>query len=221
MEELNEIKTDMLKGALSYEEVFQKHIVDGSSYFFDNIIKDLSKEYKTKSIISSYFSIPIHEIKIVGSAKLGFSLNPSNLFNKFDSLYETTKKIKDKSDIDIAIISNELFDTIGMTVFNFTNSYNQKWSKNEYYFDDRLLKFKVPICYKFFEYYTKGWFRPDFKPPGFDFCFKGTYEEMQREILSTYKRKVNIGLYKNWFYFKEYHINNLKKLSFRVKNEIL
>lgn len=218
---VEEFKIDLIKGRLTYEEIFQKHIVDGNTFFFQSHLGNIAQEYQTKSLIANFLGVSIHEIIFVGSAKLGYSLNPKNLFNEFDSKFNVTKINKDKSDLDIAIVSNSLFNNITKNIFDYTDAFKNKWDQNEYYFGDKLNDFKVPICYKYFEYFSKGWFRPDMKPQGYEFCVKNTFEELKRNLFANFKRKSGIGIYQDWHFFKHYHINNLKSLSYRVKTETL
>jgi hypothetical protein len=218
---IQELKGDLTVGKLSYEEIFQKHIVDGNTYFFSSVISDNSKEYQTKSLIASYLGVHIHEVIFVGSAKLGYSLNPKNLYNKFDSKFQATKQNKHKSDLDIAVISNALFNNIGHNIFDYTDSFKNKWFDSEYYFGERLKEFNVPIYFKYFEYFTKGWFRPDMKPKGYEFCVSKTFEELKKELFSSFKRKTGLGIYQDWHFFKHYHINNLKALAYQVKTDVI
>lgn len=220
-EKIEELKLDLIQEKLSIEEIFQKHIVDGNTYFFSHVIESSIKEYKTKSLIADSLGVHIHEVIFVGSGKLGYSLNPRNLFNEFDFKYAKTKIKKDKSDIDIAIVSNSLFESISKSLFCFTDSFRNKWEKNEYYNDERLREFKVPICYKYFEYFSKGWFRPDMKPSGFDFCVKNSFQELKRTLYQEFGRSIGLGIYKDWFFFKDYHMNNLKTLHFKIKTETI
>lgn len=220
-EKIADFKLDISSEVLSQEEIFQKHIVDGNTYFFEAFIKDLSKEYKIKSLIADYLGVHIHEVIFVGSAKLGFSLNPKNLFNEFDAKFALSKKNRDKSDLDVAIVSKELFESIGKHIFEYTDAFKYKWKENEYYFGDKLNDFDVPICFKYFEYFSKGWFRPDMKPKGYDFCLKNSFEELKRELFNEFKRSTGLGIYQDWHFFKHYHINNLKNLHYRVKTETL
>lgn len=220
-ENLKKFKEEIKLGRLNEEQIFQKYLVDSNSYFFNVLLKDNHQEYFLKTIISKYLGIHINEIVIVGSAKLGFSLSPKNLFNKFDYKFEQTKQRKYRSDIDIAIISPSLFERINKEVFEYTNSFKEKWSYNEYYNGAKLEEFKVPVCYKCFEYLSKGWFRPDFKPAGFDFCTNGSLVELNAELYSITKRKTSIGIYKDWYFFKDYHINNVKSLSYLVKTSTI
>lgn len=218
---IDELKLDLIKDRLSYEEIFQRYLVDGNTYFFSTFIGDTNKEYKTKSLIADFFGVHIHEVVFVGSGKTGFSLNPKNLFNEFDNKFRSSNIIKDKSDLDIAIISPNLFDALSESIFNYTDSFKNKWTENEYYNGNKLEAFDVPICYKYFEYFSKGWFRPDMKPMGFEFCVNNSYQELKRKLYIEYGRKIGIGIYKNWYFFKDYHVNNLKNLYYKVKTDII
>ncbi len=220
-QKIKELKFDLVKGRLTYEEIFQKHIVDGNTYFFKSFLGDIAKEYQIKSLIADFLGIHIHEVIFVGSAKLGYSLNPKNLFNEFDSKFKISRINKDKSDLDIAIISPSLFKSISKNIFDYTDAFQNKWDDNEYYFGDKLNGFKVPICFKYFEYFSKGWFRPDMKPRGYDFCVKNSFEDLKKSIFENLRRKIGLGIYQDWHFFKHYHINNLKRLSYRVKTETL
>ncbi len=216
---LENFKKDVSLGKLSREEIFQKYLIDGIPYFFEEYISKPEMEGALKTEISLAFSVDLHEVITVGSGKLGFSLNPKNLFSEFDSLYSTTKLNKDKSDIDIAVISNSLYEGIGKRMYNYTGAYREKWRSNEYYSEERAKQFPVPICYKYFEYFTKGWFRPDFKPNGFEFCANGGYEDLKRSLYRQINRRVRIAIYQNWFYFMDYHVSNIKNLEIKLKTQ--
>lgn len=218
---IKSLKQDLIRQRLSLEELFQKYIIDGDTYFFSSIIQDIELEYKIRTIISNALGVHINQVKIVGSGKLGFSLNPKNLFNPFDNLFNQTNLKKDKSDLDIAVISPDLFNFIGKSLFEFTNSYRDKWEFNEYYDLETAKRFDVPICFKFFEYYTKGWFRVDFKPIGFDFCEEENFEQLKQKVQSKTGRKLGLGIYQDWYYFKYYHMNNLIYLKSKVKTDII
>src|SRR5882757_9909968 len=107
IENLGFFKTDIKQGKLTAEEIFEKYLIKSPTYFFEkNYRTNPLKENSIKSIVSKAFSVNLNEILIVGSGKLGFSLKPKNLFNEFDLLYTTSKLNKDKSDLDIAVVSN-------------------------------------------------------------------------------------------------------------------
>ena len=219
-EKLALFKADIKEGILTAESIFTKHIIDSKSYYFESGNTKASED-SIKLIISKAFNIDHNLVKIVGSGKLGFSLKPENLFTHFDAKFNFTKVNNHKSDIDIAIVSNELYENIGLKLYNFTLGYKQKWNKNEYYNEINKSPFDYPLCYIYFEYFTKGWFRPDLKPQGFDFCVKGKYEILKFKLYEKLKRKASIAIYQNDFYFKDYHLNNIKNIMYKLNTETL
>lgn len=218
---INHLKKDLLNEKLSMEQLFQKHVVDIPTYFFSEILNDTAKEYKIRELVANALEVHINEVLVMGSAKLGYSLSPKKTYRDFDHIYNQTRAKKDKSDLDIAIISNDYFSDVSIKLYQFSNSYRTKWKANEYYNGAKLRDFDVPINHKLFEYHIKGWFRPDFKPIGFEFCINKTFEELKKEILHLTGRKTGLAIYKNWFYFKSYHIENLNRLQSSMKTEIL
>ncbi|MCG7502221.1 hypothetical protein MHM83_10090 [Tenacibaculum sp. Mcav3-52] len=213
---ITSLKTDLIEKNFSIERVLQKHIIEIEPFLFTAENRDL--EYNIRTIISKALQVHLNEVVIVGSAKIGYSLSPKKLYNEFDEKYKNTKKIKDKSDIDIAVISPSLFDSLNKTLYNFTNGLKDGWIDNEYY---KKSRFPVPLNYQFYKYSYKGWFRPDFKPSGFEICKEGNFEELKREIQELTGRKLGLGIYKNWYFFKNYHIANLEDLKLRAETEIL
>lgn len=217
---INNFKEDLSGGKLTEEQIFQKHILDSNSHLFTTEL-DSNTEILVKQRVSNYLKTDLQTINLVGSAKVGFSMSPKNLFNHLDHYYNISKKSKDKSDLDIAIVSERLFERVGKSVFNFSNAYRVNWNKNEYYDNETSNIFPVSLKYKYFEFYTKGWFRPDFKPDGFEICYPQNYETLKREIYKLTKRKASIAIYKNWFYFKSYHMDNIKFLKNQVETDTL
>lgn len=211
---ISAFKTDLQGNVISAEEIFKKHLIDCPTYFFSEVQKKTGSENKLISLIATTFHVNNKEVFIVGSGKTGFSMKPKNLFNTFDHAYKQTTLNKDKSDLDIVIVSSALFDSIGNSMYRYTAAYSNKWETNKYYSQESIKSFNVPICYKCFEYYTKGWFRPDYKPDGFEFCKNGSLENLKTDIYKIIKRKGTIAVFKNWFYFSNYHIKNIKNLSF-------
>ncbi len=218
-ERLDLFKKDILLENLTPERILRKYIINGPTYFFQKPNMDPSLEPLIKSLIAEALLVNLKEIYVVGSGKLGFSLNPNKLFNEFDYEFSITKQNKDKSDLDIVIISRSLYDNIGRNMYNFTAAYRDKWKSNEYYSIEKARQFPVDICYKYFEYFTRGWFRPDFKPLGFEFCAKGSFEELKGSLRKKIGRKVSLAVYQNWFYFTNYHLTNIKNLTLRIKTE--
>lgn len=180
----------------------RKYIIHGTPYVFEEREDDF---FEFRNRIGKHFMIDYYQIYIVGSAKLGFSYLKGTDFS-----YE--------SDIDVAIISEELYDRYLKFIRKF--QYDLERSK------ERLVEQEYKNYIKFLKYMAKGWMRPDLLPSSieglniknewFDF-FKGiSYDKSE---VGNYK--VSAGVYKNYSYLEYYDINSLKeyKKMLNVKKE--
>ncbi len=213
---IKELKSDLIEKDYSVEKVLQKHIIEIEPYLFTIEPKDLEYEIRVK--ISEALGVHLNDVVIVGSSKLGYSISPKKLYSEFDRKFKDTKQIKHKSDIDVAVVSSILFNRLNKTLYNFTEGLSVNWSHNEIYREGVR---GVPINYKLYKYAYKGWFRPDYKPSGFEICKKGTFEELKRDVQKLTGRKLGLGIYKNWYFFKNYHMNNLTNLKLLSKTDII
>ncbi|SDP22971.1 hypothetical protein SAMN05428975_0789 [Mucilaginibacter sp. OK268] len=175
--------------ALDSEKIVEKWITSGKcAMVSDNEYEELKKQ------VSKHFNIDKSQVLIVGSARLGFSLAPKKLFRKFSN----------SSDIDVAIVSSVLFDSI--------------W-KNVYQLDQEKIIWETSDTFK--EYHFNGWIRPDLLPPSNQFNFNQLWWEFFRRLTSSGKfgnYKITGALYKDWEFFKGYHLNNIKKLKLDYEN---
>ncbi|WP_010200224.1 hypothetical protein [Bacillus sp. m3-13] len=107
---------------------------------------------------------------MTGSAKLGFSIAPSKLWRHIDG-----DPNKD-SDIDIVVISNEVFDYYWKSILE----YNEN---------------TIPVSnsdgnhVKFLEYFFKGWLRPD----KFPYKYEGSDEWFEFFRSISYKKEFGQG----------------------------
>jgi hypothetical protein len=87
----------------SLQSVVQQHIFQGTPYVF----RERPENYQ---LLTQHLCTAIglleDNLTIVGSAKIGFSLNPDNFPRQFSEV----------SDIDVIIVSEKLFDMIWMTL---------------------------------------------------------------------------------------------------------
>lgn len=102
------LREDLL--SLDPKEFYMKHIVKSHNWYFSDYLhypqnELVDKMDKFKEIVSTMLKINFHNVQIVGSAKVGFSLSPSKLFSPFHD--ERPDMLS--SDIDIAIISEPLY----------------------------------------------------------------------------------------------------------------
>ena len=209
--EINSFKEDVLK---LYKDnlidVVRKNLINGSSYFFEhqNIQDD---EYFIKKDLSDSLNIHPNNILIVGSAKLGFSIKPekNRIEYKFNTFRFEEVDGKEESDIDIAIINSNLFEKKLQILYEYIVGYND--SKINELFNDCSKARKPPCFYGFSRYILMGWLRPDQMPIGFN-LFQDI-EEIQSKYRKKYNIKINVGIYKSWFYFENYNIQNLKNMQ--------
>lgn len=102
------IKTDLLN--LDPYAFYLKHIVKSHNWYFSDYLHFPSNEIVDrmdyfKEIVSSHLQISFHSLQIVGSAKTGYSLSPKKILTPF---HDENPGVP-SSDIDIAIISDRLF----------------------------------------------------------------------------------------------------------------
>lgn len=109
---LDEIRSDL--AIMPVKDFYIKHILRSTYWYFETILKsDEDNAIKIadnfKEIVSKELGVSFNNIAIVGSGKLGYSLapRPDKLFSAFSINGETRKE----SDLDIAIISNRLFES--------------------------------------------------------------------------------------------------------------
>ena len=96
---------------LSPREFYIKHLRRTEVWYFEKILQIPPEQRASffddfKLIISDSLKIDISNIALVGSAKIGYSLSPTKLFSEFNN----DSSIRKVSDIDVAIISPDLFD---------------------------------------------------------------------------------------------------------------
>ena len=189
-----ELVQELKNSGYTDEELVERYIWFGTPAIFADCEQ---KYYNLKTEISTQFPVKSKSnIIVVGSAKLGFSIAPRKRF----------RDIQDDSDIDVAIIDEELFDSYWERLFEFNINIKSRSEREE------------ELYQKFLQYFFKGWLRPDLFP----FNFKGKSEWFDFFSGISYKqydkRKVAAAIYKNEYFFKKYHEENIKALREELKD---
>lgn len=115
--------------SLEPKEFYLKHIVKSHNWYFSDYLgfaqdEIIDKMDYFKEIVSSNLGISFHNVQIVGSAKVGYSLSPQKLLHPFHEEMPGQAS----SDIDIAIISDKMYR-------DYWNSLRQvKGIWNQYYY---------------------------------------------------------------------------------------
>ena len=176
-ERLINFKDDL--NALPPLQIVRKHIISGDCFILSH---DLY--FDLRSGVAHHFGLHPNEVFVVGSAKLGFSVAPAKRFRPFR---------RNKSDIDVALVSSRLFDQVSEDIF----SYKQKagdWPKYK----------------KFADYLFQGWIRPDMLPRSPIFPFGKKWWDFFQGLEDNRRYgdyKFRGGLYKSYFFIENYQKN--------------
>lgn len=171
----------------------RKYVLHGTPYIFLNREDEY---YEFRKRIANKFNVAFNEVFITGSAKLGFSPFKEKEFD-YDS------------DIDVAIVSNRLYEEI----LESNRCYQMKLRQSRISVTIQELK----MYHSFLEYVAIGWIRPDklpislqvkdFKDDWFEFFQSISYAQSE---VGDYK--VSAGVFKGYFYLEEYTISGLRDL---------
>jgi hypothetical protein len=175
------------------EEVLYKHVLEGFPYAF----RDSETAYtKLRQHLSTVLEVPLRDLTIVGSGRIGFSLDPVQFGRPFS----------DTSDLDVVVVSAPLFDSTWMEFilpkyrdYNLTNREQRRLKEHK-------------------KYIYWGNIRPDWLPGATQIsrkwleAFRGLakYPEFAR-------RDVNGWLFRSWWHVHLYYSRSLKQLANQLK----
>ena len=205
---IDEIKIDLDR--LTSEQFYTKYIVCSENWYLDNILQlsesdhvYVSEEYRL--IISKCLDISINSILLVGSGKIGYSLSPikSKRFKPFNM----DEKVRNISDLDIAIISPVLFSTFWKCIrASYKNIYKSLYEQHIFreiyrgYINERNIE-AIDGC-------RKTW----------NDIVKSAKKKLMDEFYI--KNEITFRLYNSWEDFQDYNIQNIAYLKREVRNEI-
>lgn len=172
---LDEFKADLK--TLSAIQVVRKHVFNGGCHALSD-----DQHFLLKERVSDHFNIEFNNVFLVGSGKLGFSIKAEKRFHSFG----------DDSDIDIAVVSSELFTKVWEEAYVYKKS-GAYWPKSS----------------EFFRYLSDGWIRPDKLPSSNYFEFSKTWWGFFNDITSSKKfgpYRIRAGLYHSLFFLQEYQM---------------
>lgn len=170
---LEAFKTDL--SSLSSIQMIRKYILNGSCHILND-----DQHFRLKEQICEHFRVEYNSVILVGSGKLGFSIKADKRFLPFG----------EDSDIDVAVVSTELFQKVWEEVYLYKKS-GAYW----------------PNSGTFFRYLSEGWIRPDKLPSSDYFAFTATWWNFFNDITASKRYgafKVRAGLYHSMFFLQEY-----------------
>jgi len=192
-----------LKNINDDEEILnfcRKSVLHGTPWIFKEKDDDY---YEFRNRIAKKFNISFHEIYITGSAKLGFSP-----YKKTEFSYD--------SDVDVAIVSSQLFDEIMESI----REYQMQLRESRL----AVSEWEIRKYHKFLEYGAIGWMRPDHLPHSFlvkrlkddwfDFFTSISYGKSE---VGNYK--VNAGVFKTYKHLEQYTLSGIRALKIALSLE--
>ncbi len=206
------LRTDLVS-RMPVEQVFQKHVVDGPSYFFNKVLNQADSEYQLRYDLANCLEVSINDVIIVGSAKLGFSVKTLN-FHAFDYQYTKTSNPRHKSDIDVAVVNRRFYEKSIEQIFHLSRHFDPDWIEKNW----RMNLFNntpKDLFTQYALYLARGWLRPDFLPNLF-------YEHAPWRSVCDYwyrktgRRRTTVGFYSDWTYLKHYQMDHLEKLRYKL-----
>ncbi|MEP2101918.1 MAG: hypothetical protein ABJP02_10455 [Parasphingorhabdus sp.] len=155
-------------------------------FYFGGTCAVLSSEQEAelRRLVSGKYGVNMRDVIVTGSAKLGFTTVAKidrPIFSEFGNT----------SDIDIAIISEDLFLRFWKKVFDYQNEHGNNWHDSN----------------SFRKYHLRGWMRPDRLPAGENFPSSNEWFEFFRELTSSGKfghYKITAGVYFNEYFWNQY-----------------
>ena len=170
---MQEFKHDL--SHLSPLDIVRRHIVFG-----DCVVISSDKYFELRKAVSDNYNVHPNEVIVVGSAKLGFSIAPDKRYKLFG----------DASDVDVAIISATLFESVWRDV----HRYFYKGG----YWEGRS---------QFLKYLFRGWIRPDRLPPDQYFPFARDWWDFFNSISASRRfshSRITGAIYQSWHFLETY-----------------
>ena len=156
--------------------IVNQHVLHGSCFAIGE-----TAHYELKQEIALNFSLEVNQdIFIVGSAKMGFSVAPHKRYRDFG----------DRSDIDVAIVSHDLYQKVWHEVHAYSES-GADWPRKS----------------EFESYAAWGWIRPDKLPGGNVFKFANEWWDFFRSLQQSRRfgpYKIAAGIYHDMYFLKSY-----------------
>lgn len=172
----------------------RKRVIHGTPFVFVGRDDDF---YSFRKKVADQFQVPFHEIYIVGSAKLGFSPRKGKPFDL-------------DSDIDVAVVSESLFDVIMENIRNYQMGLRKAKRK--------VSERELSLYHQFLEYVALGWIRPDKLPLLFQIGELKTrwfefFESISYGHSEVGNYKVAAGVFKSYHHLEMYLLSGMKELK--------
>lgn len=200
---------------LTSKQFYTKHIIRSNNWYLqcylkkepDEVIR-LLDDYRL--IIGECMGVSLNSIMMVGSGKIGCSLSPPNSLHPEDSKlfqpFNDDESVRKVSDLDIAIISNDIFQEYWKL---FRQSFKMKYIVTYSHIYQELYRgyinerniMEVEGC-------RKEWNK------------KATLSKKRLHEELYFRHDISYRIYRSWEDFEEYNMQNIEKLKKGVLDEI-
>lgn len=203
---LEDIKTDLKN--LSEKQFYTKHIIRSDNWYFEEYLGKnpdevihLIDDYRL--IVSESFGVSFNSVMMVGSGKLGFSMSPPDIEHPDKSKmflpFNDDENVRKVSDLDIAIISSEIFHEYWKM---FRNSYKTRFQSTYVHLYNELYR---------------GYIN-ERNIMAVDGCRKQWNETAaisKKKLRSDlyFRHEISYRIYRNWEDFEDYNIQNIRKIK--------
>jgi hypothetical protein len=176
---------------------------------------------RMRASIADEFDLQPEAVRLVGSAKLGFTIidkrkrsvnagrgQQSNEHSEHRPMFS---EFSINSDVDVAIVSAELFDSIWKQCFEY-------WSLAE--FNDSTAWARGR---DFRDYFFRGWMRPDKLPTGNAFPLSNDWFDYFKDQTSQRLAgdfKITAGVYRDDEFLRNYQTIAIKKCAIATKASV-
>lgn len=207
---LDEIKKDLRD--LTSKQFYTKHIIRSDNWYLQNYLGKnpdevigLLDDYRL--IISENMGVSMNSIMMVGSGKIGYSLSPPDLAHpektKLFQPFNDDESVRKVSDLDIAIISNDIFQEYWKL---FRKSFKMKYITTYSHVYQELYRgyinerniMEVEGC-------RKEWNKTA------SISKKRIHDELY------FIHDISFRIYRSWEDFEDYNIQNIDKLKRRIE----
>jgi len=182
---LDEFQRDLV--CSSAADVYDKYIASERCFGLDAVDQQVLRER-----IADHFKVHSSSVVIVGSAKLGFTLKQS----KPESARPRFSPFAIDSDVDVAIVSDVVFDGIWKDCLDF-------WHHSGYEKGGGLWRSGG----RFRNYFFRGWMRPDLLPSEGNYTYRNSWFDFFQELTSDRAAgdfKITAGLYRETHFLRTY-----------------
>lgn len=184
--------------ALTRSEMFTKYVESDACYGLPQI-----DQHTLRATIADNFALDPKDVIIVGSAKLGFTLTFKEAKSPTEEDRPPFSPFSDRSDVDVAIVSDRLFDDMWKRCFEFWHL--SGYSKAASYW---------PRGKNFRDYIFRGWMRPDCLPTEASIPLRTEWFEFFREMTNARLAgdfPIKAGLYRERYFLERYQWQSLDK----------